>query len=735
MSAAAADWSAYDRPELRAAIATGLPGGREEVLLVAEGMHCASCVGRLRKLLGPQVQDLRINLASRMLEFVHDPQRQALSSLLAQIDAAGFEPQVLAQDADRARARRRRRTELVRIGVAVIGAMQVMMLAWPTYFDGGAIEPDIAALMRWAQLLLATPVVLYSGWPFLAGGWRALRARVPTMDLPVALSLLIAWAASALRVFGGEGELYFDAATMFVMLLGLARWFEGHSRSRAGERMRLLAGRRPLTAVREHDGGAETVPLAALRAGDRLRVAPGEALPADGELLDETAQLDESLLSGESRPVLHRRGDAVLAGSLNLAPATLRLQVREAGAGTRLAQITRLLQQAQDDRPRVQLLADRYAGHFVLAVMALALAGAWYWWPQGIDKALGVALAVLVASCPCALSLAVPTVHAAASSLLARHGVLMARPRALARLTQVDTVLFDKTGTLTRPELTVAQVLPLAEPGIGTCRRLAAALERELTHPIARALAAGVTGLPQAQDIRLQAGGVSGCINGRRYWIGAAEQAPQPVALPSGPQASQASWLLLCEEQRPLALFGLRAELRPEAQRLIAVLRRQGLAMELLTGDAEAPARALGAQAGIATLRSRQTPEQKLARLRELQAQGRVVMAVGDGINDAPFLSAADVAVAMPQGAALAQARADVVLVGDSLSGLGTLRSVARQAQRRLRQNLAWALGYNLVVLPLALGGWLTPWLAALGMSLSSLLVVGNALRLHTGEH
>ena len=205
--------------------------------------------------------------------------------------------------------------------------------------------------------------------------------------------------------------------------------------------------------------------------------------------------------------------------------------------------------------------------------------------------------------------------------------------------------------------------------------------------------------------------------------------------MPAGPLAAQASWLLLCEDQRPLALFGLRAELRPEAQRLIAALRSQGLTMELLTGDAEAPARALAAQAGIATLRSRQTPEQKLARLRELQAQGRVVMAVGDGINDAPFLAAADVAVAMPQGAALAQARADVVLVGDSLSGLGTLRSVARQAQRRLRQNLGWALGYNLVVLPLTLGGWLTPWLAALGMSLSSLLVVGNALRLHTGEH
>jgi Cu2+-exporting ATPase len=311
----------------------------------------------------------------------------------------------------------------------------------------------------------------------------------------------------------------------------------------------------------------------------------------------------------------------------------------------------------------------------------------------------------------------------------------MARPRALARLTQIDTVLFDKTGTLTQPEMKLAEVLPLTERDAGECRKLAAALERDLTHPIARALSAGVTDLPTANVIRLlPGGGVSGFIGGHRYWIGAAAQAPASAALPSGPAAEQAGWLMLCEDDRPLALFALRADLRPEAPALLASLRAQGLEVELLTGDAEGPARALADLAGISRVRARQSPEQKLSRLRELQAQGRVVMAVGDGINDAPFLAAADVAVAMPQGAALAQARADVVLVGDSLSGVATLRRVARQAQRRLRQNLAWALGYNLVVLPLALGGWLTPWLAALGMSLSSLLVISNALRLNTGE-
>jgi len=733
---AAADWRVYDRPELRAAIAARLPGGREELLLVAEGLHCASCAARLRALLAGRVQDLRVDLASRSIEFAHDPREEPLSGLLLALDRAGFEPQVLAQDAGHDAARRRRRGELIRIGIAVIGAMQVMMLAWPTYFDDTVIEPGIATLLRVAQLLLATPVVFWSGWPFLAGAWRALRARTPTMDLPVALSLLVAWGASSLRVAGGEGALYFDAATMFVMLLGLARYFEGRTRAIAGARMRLLAGRRPLTAQRETASGSQTIALDRLQAGDILRVAPGEALPADGRLLDASAELDESLLSGESRPVTHPAGDRVLAGSVNLGNVTLRLQAEAVREATRLSQITRLLLQAQAQRPPLQLLADRHAGHFILAVLALAAAGAIGWWPQGPDAALGVALAVLVASCPCALSLAVPAVLAAASSQLAQRGVLVTRPPALARLTQVDTVLFDKTGTLTRPELQLVDMQTLGRLSAADCRRLAAALERGLTHPLARALCAGVDDAPVASDTQLlPGGGVSGRIDGQHYRIAAA---PAAVAAAFADFAGReaASWLLLSEggdgdrPEAPLALFALQAQLRPEAAALVAALQAQGIDVELLTGDAAAPAAALAQQAGIARLRARQSPEQKLARLRELQAAGRVVMAVGDGINDAPLLAAADVAVAMPAGAALAQSRADVILVGDTLQGLADLRAVARLAQRRLRQNLAWALGYNLVVLPLALGGWLTPWLAALGMSLSSLLVVGNALRL-----
>ena len=736
MSHPDAGWAVFDRAELRAAIALPVAGGREEVLLGVDGVHCAACVERLRRLLAGRVSRLRIALASRTLEFEHDPVQQPLSGLLETLQQAGFEPQVLAQDAGRRDQLHGQRTALTRIGVAVFGAMQVMMLAWPDYVDGGSVDAGIAAVMRWAQLAIATPVVFYAGWPFLDGAWRALRAGSVNMDVPVALSILIAWAASALRVMLGSGELYFDTATMFVMLLGIGRYLEGRTRRVAGDRLRLLAGRRTLTATRETEGGTETVALGRIDVGDVLRVAAGEAAPADGILLDAAA-LDESLLTGESQAIRRGAGERVLAGSLNAGSGALRLRITATGAATRLSQITRLLQQAQQQRPRVQLLADRYAGHFVLAVLALAAASALFWWPAGSDRALGVALAVLVASCPCALSLAVPAVFAAASARLGAEGVLVARPAALAAIGGIDRLLFDKTGTLTRPELQLAGIRPLQALDAAACLNIAAALERDLPHPIARAFAAAVTAgataaATQASEVRLDPrGGITGLVRGHRYWLGAPEQAPVPAqAAPEEP----GSWLLLTDESQALALFRLQAPLRPEAAEVVTALRAQGLQPELLTGDGEAPARVLAAQVGIANYRARQSPEQKLARLQALRSAGHRVMAVGDGINDAPFLAAADVAVAMPAGAALAQARADVILVGDSLRGLVQLRGIARCATRRLHENLAWALAYNLAVLPLAIGGWLTPWMAALGMSLSSLLVVGNALRLG-GRH
>jgi P-type Cu2+ transporter len=715
----------YDRPGLRDAVSVAR-GREREMLLALDGMHCAACSARVERTLRPLASGVRVNLAGRMVEFSWDPARTALSAILAALDRAGFKPRVLAEDAALRATARERRRELARLGVSAILSMQVMMLAWPGYFADAPTEPALNQLFRWSQWLLATPVVLYGGWPFFRNAAQALAQRMLNMDVPVALALAIAYLASAWRTLAGDGEIWFDSATMFVLFLGTGRYLEGRTRGEAVQRLRRLAGAQALTARRLDAGAPVEVPVGDLRAGDRVQVRSGEAVPVDGALESPAAaELDEALLTGESLPVRRDAGSPLLAGSLNVGAQPLVLVAERVGAETHLSHVARLLNRAQSGRPRFQQLADRLAGWFILAVLLLAALGAVLALGRG-DDALSVALAVLVASCPCALSLAVPAAVAATSSSLAATGALLARPEALARLRDIDTVVFDKTGTLTQPGLAVAAMRTFGDAGNRRCLELAAALERDSAHPIARAFAGAGTPL-RAQDVRHAPGrGVAGTIEGARYALGTAD----PEAVSAVSTVAGMTWLALTSGGRTLALFGLSAPLRREAADTIEALRARGCAIELLTGDAPAAADALARRVGITRVGAQQSAQDKLARLRELQAGGRRVLAVGDGINDAPFLAGADVAVAMPQGAALAQARADVILLGDSLEPLPRLIDSARSAMRVARQNLAWALGYNLSVLPLAMAGALPPWLAALGMSLSSLLVVGNAMRL-----
>lgn len=726
-------WSVYDRADLLDAVSSLRGDHRREILIGLDGMHCAACTARVQRLLADSVTELGINLSARVIELVWDPQRTVLSTVLSKLDEAGFQPRVLAQDQGLQAEASERRAALTRLGVAIIGSMQVMMLAWPSYFSDATTDPAMQLMFRWAQWALATPVVLYSGWPFFRNAWQALSTRMLNMDVPVALALLIAYGASAWRTLAGSGEIYFDTATMFVLLLAAGRFLEGRTRALATARLRLLVGRQALTVRRVRGASIEELPVTALVAGDRLQIMPGEALPADGLLVNGPAELDESLLTGESRPVLREAGASVLAGSVNLSTQPLLVDANGVGSRTLLSQITRLLNHAQSERPRFQILADRLAGHFILAVLVLALIGAWLASARGADAAMSVTLAVLVASCPCALSLAVPAALAAASTHLASHGVLIARPEALARLSEVDTAIFDKTGTLTRSEFTIQTVSVVGPETETHYRQLAAALEAGSLHPIARAFASTETPFNVEQLRHEPARGVSGQICGHPYWLGAPEYAPVPVAALAAdlqqPSHTPLSWIVLTSDDRPLAFFGLSAPIRAEAASVLAALHKLSLNVQLLSGDSPEATAPLAQALNIQHFAARQTPEDKLAQLRRVQAEGRVVMAVGDGINDAPLLAAADVAVAMPQGAALAQARADVILIGDSLSPLPKLFAVAHKTRRLIRQNIAWALAYNLAVLPLAMSGWLAPWMAALGMSASSLLVVGNALR------
>lgn len=712
---AARDWQVFDGPALQESLRAGHRDAHE-VLVALDGVHCGACVGRVERLVAAQGGQARVDLATRSARLRYRPPQLALSRLLGVLEDAGFSPRVLAREDSVERELRVRRLGLARIGVAVIASMQVMMLAWPAYVHA-APGPDLVQLLRWAQALIAVPAVLWAGAPFFRNAAAALRTRALNMDVPVALSLLVACVASGLRVAIGQGDLYFDAATMFVAFLLIGRHLEGITRARAAQRQRLLAGRRALTAQRRTTAGIETVAIEELRMDDHLLVAPGEALPADG-VLEADAELDESLLSGESLPQFRAAGSRALAGSLNLGRRALPLRATAVGEFTQLAAITRLLHGAQAGKPRAQQLADRVAGHFTAAVLVLAAVAAAWAARGGVDAALNVALAVMVASCPCALSLAVPVVLAAASSRLAAAGVLVARPDRLLRLPEVDTVLLDKTGTLTRPEFRIVRVEPLAELDEPACLELAAALEAGSRHPLARAFDAVKT-TRRAESVHEVPGlGVSAVIDGLEYRL-----CPDDL---HGVHTS----VRLEGPAGPLARFVLHAPLREDAENFVAQLHARGLHVELLSGDGECAVESVALRLGILRHASRRTPEQKLAHLRQLQAAGRVVLAVGDGINDAPFLAAADVSVALPQGAALTQSRADLILVGERLVGIVAAIDLARRARRRVHENLAWAALYNLSMLPLAMSGYLPPWLAALGMSLSSLAVAGNALRL-----
>lgn len=728
-------WEIYDRPDLRAAIAGRSRVGCE-VLVALDGMHCAGCAARAERLLDGEVHDIRINLTARTLGFSFRPETTRLSELLRRLDQAGLQPRVLARQSDERRQVAGRRRAFARIGVASICAVQVMMLAWPGYF-GAHPRAAVDQLLRWSQWVVATPCVLWAGWPFFAGAAAAIRSRALNMDVPVALALAGAYGASALHVMQATGALYFDTATMFVWFLSIGRQLEGRTRARAAAHLRLLLGRRALTAQRRRSDHLETVPIESLAVDDLVFVPPGEALPADGTLVPDAAELDESLLTGESRAIVHRTGEPLLAGSVNVGRAPLELRVTHVGDQTRLAQITALLDHAQTEKPKLQQLTDRVAGHFVAGVLAFAAIGVGLALLRGSGgaEAFDIALAVLVASCPCALSLAVPAALAAVTSRLAAAGLLVTRSGAVQRLTRIDTVIFDKTGTLTRPRMRVERAGTLGSMSLDECTAIAAALERGSRHPIAAAFA-NLPSSRQADALDYSAGaGLRGEIDGHRYWIGAVEAAPAGLALPPAAHTdSRRTNIVLTGEDGPLAWFTLDNELRPETQPLIDELRQRGLALEILSGDAPQAVATLAQRLGIADYRARQTPPQKLARLRALRAQGRRVLAVGDGVNDAPLLAAADVSAALPQGAALTQARADLLLLGDSLAVLPAALDAARRAQRRIVENLVWAVAYNLVVLPLALTGNLEPWLAAAGMSVSSLVVVSNALRVGGGR-
>jgi Cu2+-exporting ATPase len=532
----------------------------------------------------------------------------------------------------------------------------------------------------------------------------------------------------------GQGAVYYDSAVMFTFFLLLGRYLEMSLRHRAGLQHEALVRLLPDSALRLDGAHAERVTPDELRAGERVRVLPGERVPADGTIVSGSAEVDESLLTGESAARLRGRGDALLAGTLNLS-GVVEMSVTGVGQDSTLAAISRLLERAHGSRPRIADLADRVAVWFVCALLLLAGAVALYWLHADAARAFPTVLAVLVVTCPCALSLATPTALAAATTRLARAGLLVTRGRALERLAVADRIVFDKTGTLTRGEPRLDEVISLDGRVSGSrSLQLAAALESHTGHPLARAFAHLVPAVG-ASEVRCVAGrGVEGCVDGVRYRLGRLDYVLAGCAAAAPPSLTDtdesATSVALGDGRGLLAMFRLSDAVRSDARDTLTRLAALGLTPRIASGDHRGAVALAASRLGGVAADADLTADAKLHLVRRLQAEGHRVVMVGDGVNDAPVLAAADASVAVASGTDLAKVSADFVLLGAGLAPLTCAVETSRRMLRVIRQNLAWAVLYNLTAVPLAASGRLEPWVAALGMSMSSLLVVVNALRL-----
>ena len=736
----------FDHAEFQKSFVKELGESEREASLLLEGITCAACIWLNEKHVGrlPGVTAVDINYATRRARVRWDESRIRLSDILGAIAAIGYRAYPYDAARNEELSRKERRDAMWRLWVAGFGMMQVMMYAYPVYIADGDMTPEIEGLMRWASLVLTLPVVFYSSAPFFRNAWRDLRLRRVGMDVPVALGVGAAFIASCWATFVQAGEVYFDSITMFIFFLLGGRYLEMAARQKAVGVTEALARLLPAFAQKMPnfpvDRGTEQRIVADLAVGDVVLVRPGDIVPADGRVIEGISCANEALLTGESRPVAKAPGDSVTGGSINV-ESPLVVRVEQVGEGTRLSAIVHLMERAAAEKPRIVEMADRIAGYFVAALLLVAALVGAGWYFVDPSRALWITVSVLVVTCPCALSLATPIALTVAAGALARDGLLVTRGHAIETLARATHFVFDKTGTLTTGRMTLVDVLPLGGLDREACLAIAAALEHASEHPLATALrAAADASLPAAVDILAEAGqGIEGDVGGRRYRIGRPEYALGPAAATLPESAS--AWLdsgdtvvVLGDDSGGLALFRIGDAVRPEAAALVAALHGAGRHVVLLTGDAPAAAHRVAAALGIADVRAGATPQGKHDCVTGLQAQGAVVAMVGDGVNDAPVLAQAQVSVAMGGGAQLARTQADFVLLSENLDHLR--RGIARAGRTLavIRQNLWWSFAYNFVALPLAIAGYVTPWLAGIGMSASSLLVVLNSLRIQRME-
>ena len=731
------EWSAFSRPDPRNM-------GCWESNLLIEGMHCAACALTIEDALlrVPGVLKAEVGAGSQRARIVWSSDAVSPSTWMQAVQKAGYRAVPANDSFARDRRKNESRKAIWRLSVAGLCMMQVMMYAFPAYVaKPGDLTAEMEQLLRWASWVLTLPVILFSCGPFFSNAWRDVLQRRVSMDFPVALGMLITFVVSTAGTFDPQGtfgrEVYFDSLTMFVFFLLSGRWLELRLRDRTAGALDALMNRLPDSVARLcTDGTFERLPVRRLMPGDVIRVLPGETFPADAVVLQGNTMVDEALLTGESRPVSRGVGGTVIAGSHNLT-TVVQARVERVGDDTRFAQIVALMESASTTKPHLARLADRIAKPFLIAVLLAAALACVFWWGHDPQHALMVAVAVLIVTCPCALSLATPAAMLAAAGALARRGVMVRHLEAFESMASIDTVMFDKTGTLTRDAMVLKSIQVREGATVDQALAMAAALAQYSLHPVSRTLVAATANVGALSSWKTDAvqevagGGVSG-----RVWSGDDHSTASHLRLGSakfcGLELEHKDSLQAClsDERGWLATFELQEDVRPDALVTVTALQRAGIAVHLLSGDSLEAAKRVADRVAITEFRGACTPQDKLDFLRNAQQRGHKVAVVGDGLNDGPVLAAAHVSFAFGQAVPLAQAQADFVVLGEQLNAVASTLLLARRTLRIVRQNLWWAAMYNAVCVPLAVVGLLPAWLAGLGMALSSLLVVLNALRL-----
>ncbi len=723
-------WKRYDSRQ--SLWGTPVKGGACELLLQVEGIRCAACAWLIRSQLEARngIEQVQVDVATGFVRINWRPDKLLLSKIAGILAGIGYRPHLPLAGAEAMGRQEERRSALKRLGVAGLGMMQVMMFAAGLYAgDAMGIDEAPERFLQWVSLVVTAPVLLYSGSVFYTSAWRSLSNRRVGMDVPVALAISIAFVMSCINFFTGNGHVYFDSVVMFIFFLSLGRYAELVIRHRNLQTGLALARLMPEWAELITDGGSEQVPSTDLRKTDRVRVRAGQTFPADGLVIRGVSSVNEALLTGESRPVEKQVGDKVIAGSVNQTQ-TVEVEVTRDPDESTVSMMGRMLLKSQTQRSRYAQLSERYAGWFVAVVLCVASLTALWWIQHDIDMLLPATLAVLVISCPCALSLATPAAIASSSRFLLEQGVLLTRGSALEVLSAVDTVVFDKTGTLTTgtPAIVSISLNPArTDFSEARVRDIAALLELDSSHPVAHAFTKPGIDRADVEKLLNHENGVEGRVDKVAYRLGSS--AFCRIELGDFDSVDN-SRVWLTDQNGWVACFELDDRLRDGAQATVSELRRRGLNLMILSGDNKQAVGSIAKRIGIDMFHAEQSPAMKMQFLQSLQEKGNTVLMVGDGINDAPVLSVANVSMTVSGASELANSAADFIITGTTLKYIvNTLDSAARTKQL-IRQNLAWALSYNLLAVPFAAAGLVVPWMAALGMSLSSLIVVMNSGRL-----